>query len=98
MFNQAENSKLHRERRRAAGKCIYCGGAPARPGRVGCQRCQDAEIRRTREMRWRRIDAGLCAVCGKNKLTPGYVTCTPCRLKQADYQSKRREAGKCSAS
>ena len=95
-FNQAENTRMHREKRRAAGLCIYCGTNLAAPGRVACKRCARQRIEYMRNRRLDLIAQGFCSMCGKVPHADGILTCDACRHKMSernrDRYAKEREA------
>lgn len=50
----AEKMKARRARLKAAGKCLICGGADARPGKTTCEKCNTSAKARVKAGRLRR--------------------------------------------
>lgn len=89
-FDQNENSRMHRERRRAEGRCLYCGKPLDHEGRVACTKCTRKKVAARRSVRLERQANGLCVVCGKTRASVGYITCAACRERSKEANRRSR--------
>ncbi|MDE6020301.1 MAG: hypothetical protein K2H01_04775 [Ruminococcus sp.] len=86
-------------RRKAAGKCVYCGSVEPEPGRVSCKSCSikrskkyyhDDEFRKrlseyhSKKYHDRKV-SGICTVCGKASAEHGGLKCKACTMKISAY-------------
>mgnify|MGYP007057671234 CR=1 FL=1 len=75
-----------RERWKAEGRCVRCGGEPA-DGKAQCQACLDKRNQYQTDAqsskRWREKNKmmGLCVTCGKTWAEPGRTKCRKCQDK-----------------
>lgn len=99
MDNNEERRRQYRERK-AAGICIRCGKAPARPGKTRCQRCA-LDGRGYYLIGYeRKKENGFCVTCGKPLSSDSeYVLCESCRESNnaftKKYLAKRKSEGRC---
>jgi uncharacterized OB-fold protein len=87
----------------AAGRCVLCGRAPARPSRKTCPDCgrrnSVVSARRVRRLAPLQAALGVCAVCHARLAMPGRKWCAVCAEAHAEntarLRDKRRRAGRC---
>jgi hypothetical protein len=79
--------------RRDAGVCVKCGANAARPSRVDCRACADAEALRASALRAERRSLGLCPWCGKRKPVKQREHCAPCLARGRKNNAAYRDRG-----
>lgn len=99
---KSESARLRvaksRERRRAAGLCIYCGENDiAHDSKTQCGWCREVRRFLKREARLKRLAAGLCITCARPHRDP-HQNCGTCRplanlasLESAARRSEREQ-------
>lgn len=94
-----EYGRTMRERRRAAGQCVKCGGPQDREGSAYCSKCatkkgeaRQHEIEKKRALYHERKEAGLCVDCGA-WAEPGRTLCKVHMAMRARSRANRVENG-----
>lgn len=84
-----------RERRRAAGLCLECGGARERPSRWLCKVCFQAQKAANRRHYSRARESGQCTRC-RRQAEPGRSLCAEHTRQRSQYlrqyRSRQRDA------
>lgn len=85
------------DRRRAAKECTRCGRKDSRTltGKCYCIRCTKVRNSYAKTMRDMRKENGLCVRCGYPlPENSEFLVCFRCRLKQSEYEAKKRKTAK----
>jgi len=84
-----------RAERRAAGRCVDCGGPEPEPGKQRCAACLGRDRNRIARRRAERQKAGRCVNCDRQPPVPGLQTCDDCRAirRERPPPDERRPGG-----
>ena len=83
-----QKAKKNRDKRAAAGLCVYCGKRTVQPGRSTCITCSTKQKERNRQrdiangMNWPRGANGYCWQCNKQPVKEGFKLCPDCYEKK----------------
>ena len=91
MASKSENLREWRQRQREAGRCQYCVGGQAIPGRRYCAECRVYHNEYNKRRARVRNHMGLCRACD-NPPKPGRVHCAECIAKVVDAARQKRLA------
>ena len=82
-----------RAERRAAGRCVDCGGPEPEPGKQRCAACLDRDRNRIARRRAERQKAGRCVNCDRHPPVLGLQTCDDCRAIRRERPPDERRPG-----
>lgn len=91
-----QKAKKNRDKRAAAGLCVYCGKRTVQPGRSTCITCSTKQKERNRQrdiangMNWPRGANGYCWQCNKQPVKEGFKLCPDCYEKKVGIINANR--------
>lgn len=78
-MNSTRGVALLKQRRCAAGLCVYCGQEPMTPGKLAGPACRRKQADERKRLRLERLRSGTCRECGKAPVHhPSRLRCRKC--------------------